>query len=50
MIHVFMNIVLVFIANVSVFSDIVKNTLILHNKGIKSLGGNENEKINTNDH
>jgi hypothetical protein len=45
MIYVFINIVLVFIAFVSVFSNIVKNPQIIDNKTIKSLGVNYMKKI-----
>ncbi len=41
----FINIVLVFIAFVSVFSGIVINPQILDNKGIKSLGVKHMKKI-----
>jgi hypothetical protein len=45
MIHAFINIVLVFITLVSVFSDIVKNPHILDNKGIKDMGVTYMKKI-----
>jgi hypothetical protein len=48
MMHAFMRVVVVFIVNVSVFSNIVYKSLIHDNKSIKVLGGNENEKVITN--
>jgi hypothetical protein len=45
MIVAFINIVLVFTAFVSAFSDIVKNTQILDNKGIIPLGVKHMKKI-----
>jgi hypothetical protein len=45
MMAAFINIVLVFIAFVSVFSDIVKNPQILDNKGIISVGVEHMKKL-----